>query len=194
VKRSLIVILCLMGAASESPHAAQSPSPQIQPRSSGAQDFDFEVGTWKTHLKRLIHPLTGSTTWTEYSGTSRVRKIWDGRANILELEVDGPNGHIEALSLRLFNPAARQWSLNFSNSAAGILGTPTVGEFKDGRGEFYDQEPLGDRMILVRFVISDITSRSCHFEQSFSADGGKSWEVNWVADDTLMTGAADAAP
>lgn len=157
----------------------------------GQHDFDFEIGTWKTHLRRLIHPLTGSTAWVEYDGTSKVRKVWNGRANLLELEVDGPSGHIEALSLRLYNPASRQWSLSFSNSAAGTLGTPTVGEFKNGRGEFIDQESLGARMILVRFVISDLTQRSCHFEQAFSTDGGKTWEVNWVADDTLMPGTAD---
>ncbi len=157
----------------------------------GQHDFDFEMGTWKTHLRRLIHPLTGSTAWVEYDGTSKVRKVWSGRANLLELEVDGPGGHIEALSLRLYNPASRQWSLSFSNSAAGTLGTPTVGEFKNGRGEFVDQESLGARMILVRFVVSDLRPRSCHFEQAFSADGGKTWEVNWVADDTLVSGTAD---
>ena len=97
----------------------------------------------------------------EYNGTSKVRKVWGGRANILELEVDGPDGHIEALSLRLYNPTSRQWSLNFSNSVTGTLGTPTVGEFKNGRGEFYDQELLGARMILVRFVMSDVTPHSC---------------------------------
>src|SRR5262249_25714435 len=145
---------------------------------------DFEVGTWKTHLKRLLRPLTGSTTWVEYEGTSVVRKVWNGRANLLELEVDGPAGHIEGLSLRLYNPDSRQWSLNFSNRAVGSLSTPTIGEFKDGRGEFFDQETLNGRAILVRFVISDITADSCHFEQAFSDDGGKTWEVNWIATDT----------
>lgn len=153
---------------------------------SGERDFDFEIGRWKTHIARLLHPLTDSTTWVEYEGTSVVREVWNGRANLLELEVDGPAGHIEALSLRLYNPQSRQWSLNFSHSRVGVLGTPTVGEFRNGRGEFYDQESFGDRMILVRFVISDIKPDSCHFEQSFSADGGRSWEVNWIATDTRI--------
>jgi hypothetical protein len=150
----------------------------------GRHDFDFEFGTWKTHLKRLQHPLTGSTTWVEYDGTSVVRKIWNGRANLLELEVTGPAGHIEALSLRLYNPQSHQWSLNFSNSSGGTMSQPTVGEFKNGRGEFFDQEDFNGRAILVRFVISDITPDSCHFEQAFSNDGGKNWEVNWIATDT----------
>lgn len=159
----------------------------------GQHDFDFELGTWKTHITRLLHPLTGSTTWVEYDGTSVVRRVWDGRANLLELEVSGPSGHIEALSLRLYNPDARQWSLNFSNSSVGTLGVPTVGEFSGGRGEFYDQESIAGRTVLVRFVISDITSDSCHFEQAFSIDGGKSWEVNWIATDTRIASGADAA-
>jgi len=152
----------------------------------GQHDFDFEIGTWHTHVRRLLHPLTGSTTWAEYDGTSVVRKVWDGRANLLELRMDGPSGHFEGLSLRLYNPQAHQWSLNFSNAAAGTMATPTIGEFSDGRGEFYDQETLGDRAILVRFVISDIRADSARFEQSFSADGGKNWEVNWIATDTRV--------
>jgi hypothetical protein len=161
---------------------AQSSAP---PR-DGQHDFDFEIGTWKTHLKRLVHPLTGSQAWVEYEGTSVVHKVWDGRANILELEADGPAGHFEGLSLRLYNPQSHQWSLNFSNSRGGTLSQPTIGEFKNGRGEFYDQETLNDRAILVRFVISEITSDSCRFEQSFSDDGGKTWELNWIAVDTRI--------
>ena len=66
------------------------------------------------------------------------------------------------------------------------MGQPTIGEFKNGRGEFFDQETLNGRVIFVRFVISDITPNSCRFEQSFSDDGGKTWEVNWIAIDTRV--------
>ena len=156
----------------------------------GQHDFDFEIGSWKTHLSRLDHPLSGSHNWIEYDGTTEVRKVWDGSANLVELDVSGPAGRIEALSLRLYNPASRQWSLNFANSRGGTLGVPTVGAFKDGRGEFYDQEQFGDRTVLVRFVISDITADSCHFEQAFSVDGGRSWEVNWIATDTRVAARA----
>jgi hypothetical protein len=153
----------------------------------GQHDFDFHIGNWKTHLKRLSHPLTGSTTWVEYDGTTIVSEVWDGRANLVELELDGPTGHIEGLGLRLYNPQAHQWSLNFANSAYGTLGVPTVGEFRNGRGEFYDQETYNGRVILVRNMWTDITADSCHFEQAFSDDGGKTWEVNWIATDTRMT-------
>jgi hypothetical protein len=176
----------IFGFAQAPAAPAQTASQRVAKERDGQHDFDFEIGTWKTHLKRLQHPLTGSTTWVEYDGTSVVHKVWDGRANLLELEVDGPAGHIEALSLRLYNPQSHQWSLNFSNSRGGTMSVPTIGEFKNGRGEFYDQETLNDRAILVRFVISDITPDSCHFEQAFSDDGGKTWEINWIATDTRV--------
>ena len=152
----------------------------------GQHDFDFEFGTWKTHVSRLQTPLTGSKTWAEYDGTSVVRKIWDGRAHLVELEIEGPAGRIEGLSLRLYNPESRQWSLNFSNSKLGTLSTPTIGEFKNGRGEFVNQETFNGRAILVRFVITAITADSIRFEQAFSDDGGKTWEVNWIAVDTRV--------
>jgi hypothetical protein len=158
-------------------------------RSDGQHDFDFEIGAWKTHLTRRLHPLTGSTTWMDYDGVTVVRKIWNGRANLVELEVDGPPGHIEALSLRLYNPQSRQWSLNFANSSVGAAPSqPTIGGFENGRGEFFDQETFNGRAILVRFVISAITANACHFEQAYSDDGGKTWEVNWIATDTRVSG------
>jgi hypothetical protein len=180
--------LLFCGAVMAGAVLAQTPSSSAQPLTArdGQHDFDFEMGKWKTHLSRLQHPLTGSTTWVDYDGTSTVRKIWKGRANWVELEVDGPAGHIEALALRLYNPDSHQWSLNFANSNGGTLGTPTIGGFNNGRGEFYDQESLNGRSILVRFVIADIRANSCRFEQAFSDDGGKTWEVNWIATDTRI--------
>ncbi|HEV2912974.1 MAG TPA: hypothetical protein VGX92_06635 [Pyrinomonadaceae bacterium] len=139
----------------------------------GQHDFDFESGTWKTHFRRLLNPLTGSATRVEYEGTTVVRKVWNGRANLVELVADGPSGHFEGLSLRLYNPQSRQWSLNFASIRGGVMAQPTIGEFKNGRGEFYDRETLNGRAIFIPFVISDITPNSCRFEQAFSDDGGK---------------------
>ncbi|HTV86894.1 MAG TPA: hypothetical protein VME63_15950 [Dyella sp.] len=152
----------------------------------GRHDFDFEIGTWKTHLTRLLHPLSGSHAWATYEGTSVVRKIWDGRANLVELEADGPSGHLELLSLRLYNPDAHQWRINVASSRGGNLGVPAVGAFKDGRGEFIDQEIFDGRAILVRLVISDIKPDSYRVEQAFSDDDGRTWEVNWIATDVRV--------
>jgi hypothetical protein len=152
----------------------------------GQHDFDWEIGTWKTQLKRLKGPLTGSTTWLEYEGTTVVTKVWDGRANLVELQVKGPAGAIEALSLRLYNPDSRQWSLNFSNSRGGTMAIPAIGEFRKGRGEFYNQDTFDGRSIFVKFIIQCESRDVCHFEQSFSGDGGQTWEPNWIATDTRV--------
>jgi len=190
--RICFLVCSLMVLAFPFPELAQqnpdtsTASVQHAAQRDGQHDFDFEIGTWRTHLRRLLHPLTGSTTWVEYEGSTVVRKIWNGRANLVELKADGPAGHFEGLNLRLYDPQSHQWSLNFANSNGGGMSQPTVGEFKNGRGEFLDQETLNGRAILVRFVISDITPDSCRFEQAFSSDGGKTWELNWIATDTLV--------
>ncbi len=193
LKRSLIYVLASSLIVMMQPfhvlaqQNSETAKVSVQPAErDGQHDFDFEIGTWKTHLRRLVHPLAGSTTWLEYDGTSIVRKIWNGSANLVELEADGSGGHFEGLNLRLYNPESHQWNLSFANGSGGGVGQPTIGEFKNGRGEFFDQETLNGRAILVRFVISDITADSCRFEQAFSKDGGKTWEVNWIAIDTRV--------
>lgn len=180
-----VVALATVGTTAGA--AAAQATPEAQPAArDGQHDFDFEIGTWKTHLRRLLHPLSGASEWTEMEGTTVVRKVWNGRANLVELEVDGPSGHLEGASWRLYNPQSRQWSLNFANSADGMLSVPTIGEFRDGRGEFHDQETLRGRAILVRFVIQPLSADTIRFEQSLSDDGGKTWELNWIATDTRV--------
>ena len=164
----------------------------------GQHDFDFEIGTWKIHLKRLQSRLTGSTTWIDFDGTSVTRKVWDGRADLEEFETDGSAGHIEGLTLRVYNPKTHQWSIYWANSKDASLGQPLqpmIGEFKNGVGEFYDQELSGPngRAILVRFIWSNTNTNTPHFEQSFSNDGGKTWEVNWITDQTRVNDESEKA-
>ncbi len=188
--RTLGIALFLLQADNVVAHPLKKMNEQATndsiPARNGQHDFDFEIGTWKTELSRLLNPLSGSTTWVKYEGTTVVRRVWDGNANLLELVADGPAGHFEGLSLRLYNPQSGQWSLNFANKRTGMLAIPTIGEFKNGKGEFYNQETLNERAILVRFIIEPINPDKCRFEQSFSDDGGKTWEVNWIAIDTRI--------
>lgn len=166
-----------------------APKPEVE-EVSGQHDFDWDLGAWKIHMRRLLHPLTGSADWIEMDGTTVNSKVWDGRANLAEVEADGTKGHLELLALRLFNPETHEWNVNFATSGVGELNTPTgrpiIGAFKNGRGEFYDQEPYNGRAILVRFRIWPISADSAESEQAFSDDGGKTWEVNWINTYTLV--------
>jgi hypothetical protein len=155
----------------------------------GQHDFDWDIGTWKIHQRRLIHPLSGSTNWVEYTGTDVVQKLWDG-ANTGRIESEGPAGHLELFTIRIYNPDAHQWNIYFTNSASGTLSVPAIGDFKNGRGEFYDQETFKGKSILVRFRVSDITPDSCSFDQAFSPDGGKTWETNFVVTETRVKSAS----
>jgi len=183
-------LLCALGYLAHSSLASAQAAPTAtasQPLRDGQHDFDFHLGNWKTHITRLQHPLTGSTTWTEANSTLVARKVWDGRAQLEDVEADGVSGHIENVLLILYNPQSHQWSLNLATSRDGTIGQPMFGEFKNGRGEFYDQEPFKGRTILVRQVWSDITPTSHRFEQAFSDDGGKTWEINFVANLTRVS-------
>jgi hypothetical protein len=185
---SLVVMLQPLHALGQQNSDLATPTVQ-----DGQHDFDFSIGTWKTHLTRLQHPLTGSKIWIDYEGSSVVRRVWNGRADLEEFEAKGSAGHIEGLTLRLYNPQSHQWYQNWSSSDDGTVSQPMIGEFKNGRGEFFDQETLKGRAIYVRWVWSDITADSCRFEQSFSDDGGKTWELNWVNTYTRVGNGSDTA-
>jgi hypothetical protein len=190
---SLVITLQpVQGVAQQNSGASTTSAKQTPVERDGQHDFDFELGSWKIHLKRLLHPLTGSTTWVEFDGTSVTRKVWDGRADLEEFETDSPaGGHIEGLTLRLYNPQTHQWSLYWANGKNGTIEPPQVGQFKNGRGEFYGQDTLNGKLIFVRFIWSDTNTNSPHFEQSFSDDGGKTWEVNWITDQKRVPGTSE---
>ncbi len=182
----LVVALPARLFAQQDPPSAKSPASETAAPRDGQHDFDPLIGSWKFHLKRRLHPLTGSDAWVEFEGTGVCYKVWDGRAELDTVELDGPTGHIEGLTLRTYNPQSHQWSLYWANSKDGTVVPPQIGQFKAGRGEFYAQDTLNGRSIFVRFVWTGMTTSSPHFEQSFSEDGGKTWEVNWITDQTRV--------
>jgi len=150
-------------------------------------DFDFEHGRWRTTLRRLLQPLSGSQAWADYTGTSNVRPLLGGRANLVELEVAGPLGRIDGISLRLFDTQRQRWTLNYAGMTGGTLELPMSGGFNGGRhGIFYSAETFKGKPILVRFVIDVLDADHCRFEQAYSADAGATWEVNWIALDTRL--------
>jgi hypothetical protein len=178
--RSLLAGALLCAAAQFA--AAQAPG---APAHDGLHDFDFVIGHWNVHLRKLLHPLTGSTEWVEYEGTSVMTKIWDDRANMEDFKVTSLDKrlHMDAQTLRLYNPETRQWSIYLAYAAKGQLPMPpVVGSFKDGRGEFYDAEDFDGRSIIVRYVWTQPTPTTARLEQSFSPDWGRTWEVNWICE------------
>jgi hypothetical protein len=181
---STYFLALLFALPTQAAWAGETAPPQISAVArDGQRDFDFSIGSWKTRVRRLLKPLSGSTEWVEGNGTVSTRKVWNGRAGLEELTMDTSAGRLEGLALRLYNPKTHQWRLYWANAKKGVLtNPPSFGAFKEGRGEFYDQETLNGKNILVREIFSDITPNSYHFEQAFSEDLGKTWEPNLIVD------------
>jgi hypothetical protein len=186
--RTFLFALALVAATAGS--AEEPARPAVR---DGQLDFDFDLGSWKTHISRLAKALTGSKQWMETDGVTVVRPIWGGRGNLAELESDGPSGHLQLLALRLYDARAGQWNINFATSAVGILnvngdvqGVPMIGRFENGVGTFYDQEPYEGKTIWVRFEIRALSATKARSEQAFSDDNGKTWETNWINEYTKI--------
>ena len=178
---SMFTASCVMFAGSSWAAGAPPASADSAPR-DGQHDFDFNIGVWKTHIKRVLDPLSGSGEALELNGTVTVRKLWGGRAQLEEIEADGPKGHWEALTLFLYNPSARQWSQVFANAKQGMVVTPLIGEFRNGRGELFSTDTFKGRSILVRGTWSDIKPNSHRYTESYSADGGVTWAPAFIGD------------
>jgi hypothetical protein len=178
--------LCLLLVLSQ---PAAPAAPASAPH-DGQHDFDFGEGTWHTHIVRHLDPFDGKSPVIEIEGTVSSRKVWGGRAWLEQIEAEGPKGHWQALNLFLYNPTAHQWSQSFSNSNAGTIGAPFVGEFKDGRAELFSQDTFNDKAILVRAVWSNITADAHRYEEFFSDDGGKTWRLSFTANKTRIPASA----
>lgn len=177
-----IMALCAPGFASAQP-ASPPPRAESPAARGGEHDFEFESGAWMTHVRRLQRPLSGSSTWVEYDGTTTVTPLLGGRANVAELHVSGPAGRIDGAALRIYEAQARRWAIHYFSAADGELTAPLFGRFEGGVGRFEGDDKLGERAIRVRFEIREAGSGTWRFEQAFSGDGGRTWEVNWIAED-----------
>lgn len=178
----------LVMAQTTAPAATSAtPAPVLH---DGRHDFDFEVGSWKAHVKKLVHPLSGAREWDEFDGivVTRTLPLLEGW-NEAEMRVDSATSHrrIEILAVRTYNPNSHQWSIYGSNLKTGVFDPPQIGQFANGHGEFYAQDMFEGRSIYIRFMWQPIDANRTHFEQAFSADGGKTWEVNWIYDGVRMS-------
>jgi hypothetical protein len=185
-KRIMIVCMAVLMLTATTSAGGASTTTTTSPSANddGQHDFDWELGSWRSDVRVLADPLSGSEDeWLRFEGTTVVRPLMDRRANVVEFDVTGPAGQIEALNLRLFEPQADRWSLTFVSMRDGLL-TPAVhGGFSDGVGEFYGEDQLNGRPILVRFLITRQGPNRARFEQAYSDDDGATWGTNWIAID-----------
>ncbi|HUA79166.1 MAG TPA: hypothetical protein VL997_02250 [Dyella sp.] len=181
----MLGVASLMGVAAAADTAPNPTAIFAGPQHDGSHDFDFLIGDWKAHVRRLPDRLNGSNAWVEYNGISNHHKLLDTNANFEQFEVTSTDGkqHIKAQTLRMYNPQMHQWIIYGLDLDNGELdpAAPVVGEFHGNRGEFYNRTTWNGRVVLVRWVWQNVSPHAAHMEQSFSADG-KNWEVNWICD------------
>jgi hypothetical protein len=150
----------------------------------GTRDFDFWMGRWIAHNRRLRKRLAGSDEWDEFEGTVIARRILDGMGNEDEFRTDFDGGFV-GMSFRFFDPVKKQWSIYWADSRrSGELDPPVLGTFSGDTGVFEGPDVFEGRPILVRYTWSRVTTPTPRWEQAFSEDGGETWETNWITDFT----------
>ena len=147
---------------------------------SSPHDFDFFHGEWEVANRRRADFLDPDSAWEEFPGTNRCLPLFDGAANIDE--IDMPYLGAKGLTLRLFDVEREEWSLNWSSNLSGKLFPPVIGHFEGDRGEFHGDDTHDGKDVRVRFVWADVSPVSAHWEQAFSVDGGRTWVTNWTMD------------
>jgi hypothetical protein len=174
-----IALLAVLLPTRAAPQAPATPASVAS--ADGQHDFEFEIGTWVMHRRHLQHTAGGAASWVESDGDLHlVRKVWDGKASLGELEIMSPTPHFAGSILHLYNPQSRQWGLYWASAADGAVAAPLVGGFKDGKGEFYGQDTMQGATVFARVIYSDITPTSFRTEQATSSDGGRTWETNSI--------------
>ncbi len=153
---------------------------------STRHDFDFWIGTWRQHHRRLKERLAGCDEWDEFESTSIALPILDGLGNVDELRTDWGDGLVGA-SIRLFDGSSRTWSIYWTDTRrSGPLEPPVIGSFSGDVGVFECEDVVDGRPIPVRYTWSRTSTPTPHWEQAFSEDGGDTWETNWITDSTRV--------
>jgi hypothetical protein len=145
-------------------------------------DFDFLHGTWDVVNRRLGKLLVGSDDWDEFPATASSHGVFGGAGNFDEIVF--PTKGFSGMTLRLFAPGTGQWSLYWANSRDGVLQPPVAGSFTGGSGEFFGDDEYEGKPIRVRYTWTEITGDHARWDQAFSVDGGRTWEVNWIMEFT----------
>lgn len=186
----LAVVTLAIVASSAIPALASQDTPKapaVAPNLSGLHDFDFFVGDWRAHHRKLKERLAGNHDWVEFDGTLSMHPLMNGAANEDESIFNVPGGGAyRGVTLRAYDPVSGQWAIWWLDSREPFapLDPPVKGRFVNGIGTFYSDDTLRGKPVKVRFTWSHITATTARWEQAFSGDGGKTWETNWVTDFT----------
>ncbi|MGC1598900.1 MAG: hypothetical protein WA757_01505 [Candidatus Acidiferrales bacterium] len=157
---------------------------QIDSVTPGVHDFDFLVGQWRVHHRTLKERLANSHEWIEFDGTLVNQPLMGGYSNVDDTVFEKPGAPFRGVALRSFDSKTQQWSIWWldSRTPLGPVDPPMRGGFRDGVGTFYADETFNGKPVRTRFLWTKITPTSCHWEQAYSPDDGKTWETNWVQD------------
>ena len=179
---ALAAITCALAPSAACADTSGAASPTADQGQSGLHDFDFLVGEWRVHSRRLKERLAASTDWEEFEGTITSRRLMDGWANVDDTVFHTPQGIYRGVAPRAYDPKSGQWAIWWidGRNPFGALDPPVKGRFVKGVGTFYADDVLRGKPIKVRFTWSDITPTTARWEQAFSPDGGKTWETNWM--------------
>ncbi len=153
-------------------------SPGHDVPAEGRHDFDFLHGRWRVRNVRLKERLAGCTEWETFEAVQHCGPVLGGIGNVDEFITDWAGGY-RGMTLRLYDPRQRQWSLYWANNQQGVLEPSVTGRFREGVGTFHGRDRHKGRDVWVRFRWYDIRPDGAHWEQAFSPDRGENWETNW---------------
>jgi hypothetical protein len=145
---------------------------------SSEKDFDFLVGRWKIHNRKLKKRLAGCDEWTKFEAFAECRKILNGFGNIDSFRADS-EGIPEGMALRLFNPKTKLWSIYWANSETVTLDVPQIGSFDQTVGRFYARDAFEGKEIIIVYKWDKTDALVPAWSQAFSTDNGETWEWNW---------------
>lgn len=146
---------------------------------SSENDFDFMIGSWKIRNRKLKTRLNNCDEWTEFEARQDFNKILEGFGNIDFFKTDFDGKLFEGMSLRLFDPITRLWSIYWADSNAVTLQVRQIGSFENKIGEFYARDYFEGKPIIVKFKWDATNVEVPIWSQVFSDYEGKTWEWNW---------------
>jgi hypothetical protein len=183
--------LCLAAPGQLAAQSHQDSGPGMNQAESavpGLHDFDFLVGQWQAHHRKLRQRLANNHEWIEFEGTLFNQPLMGGYSNVDDTVLSVPGAPYRGVALRSFDPRTQQWSIWWldSRTPSEPLDPPMIGRFHNGVGTFYGDDTVKGKRVRARFIWSNITPTSGHWEQADSPDEGKTWETNWVQDITRV--------